>query len=44
MRDDHPLDWADAVDFDERISHGHPGAGTLLDGQAYLHRSRRKTS
>lgn len=39
LRDNHPDEWADAVDFDEKIRRG--GArGLPLDGQAFLHRSR----
>ena len=39
MRDNHPEDWADAVDFDRAIRNG--GArGLPLNGTAYLHRSR----
>ncbi len=39
LRDNHPDEWADAVDFDEAIRRG--GArGLPLDGQAFLHRSR----
>lgn len=39
MRDNHPEEWADAVDFDKAIRNG--GArGLPLNGKAYLHRSR----
>jgi len=39
LRDDHPDEWADAVEFDEAIRHG--GArGDAMRGTAYLHRSR----
>jgi len=39
LRDRHPEEWADAVDFDKRIRGG--GAhGLPLDGHAFLHRSR----
>lgn len=39
MRDERPEEWADAVDFDERIRKG--GArGVNLVGEAFLHRSR----
>lgn len=39
MRDNRPDEWADAVDFDERIRKG--GArGLPLNGEAFLHRSR----
>lgn len=43
MRDNHPDEWADAVDFDAQIRAGHAQAiegGNPLLGQAYLHRSR----
>lgn len=39
LRDNHPDEWADAVDFDAAIRKG--GArGLPLNGAAYLHRSR----
>jgi hypothetical protein len=39
LRDNHPDEWADAVEFDEAIRKG--GArGLPLDGEAFLHRSR----
>lgn len=39
LRDNHPDEWADAVDFDRAIRKG--GArGLPLDGEAFLHRSR----
>lgn len=39
LRDNHPGEWADAVDFDEQIRKG--GAhGLPLDGEAFLHSSR----
>ncbi|HEX6970245.1 MAG TPA: hypothetical protein VF174_15730 [Micromonosporaceae bacterium] len=39
LRDNHPDEWADALDFDERIRKG--GArGLPLNGEAFLHRSR----
>lgn len=39
LRDEHPAEWADAVEFDRLIRRG--GArGRPLDGQAFLHRSR----
>lgn len=38
MRDNRPGEWADAIDFDQRIRDGGPGANTLW-GQAFLHRS-----
>lgn len=39
LRDNHPDEWADAVEFDEAIRNG--GArGLPLNGTAYLHRSR----
>ena len=39
LRDNHPQQWADAVDFDRAIRKG--GArGLPLDGEAFLHRSR----
>ncbi|AVP67337.1 adenine nucleotide alpha hydrolase family protein [Prescottella equi] len=39
MRDQHPEQWADACDFDERIRKGGASAKPL-DGEAFLHRSR----
>ncbi|ORL77817.1 hypothetical protein A5N75_08275 [Prescottella equi] len=39
MRDQHPEQWADACDFDERIRKGETSAKPL-DGEAFLHRSR----
>lgn len=39
MRDNHPEQWADAVEFDRQIRKG--GArGLPLNGEAFLHRSR----
>lgn len=39
LRDNHPEEWADAVDFDRAIRKG--GArGLPLNGEAFLHRSR----
>jgi hypothetical protein len=39
LRDNHPEEWADAIDFDAAIRRG--GArGEALRGTAYLHRSR----
>ncbi len=39
LRDNHPVEWADAVDFDRAIRKG--GArGLPLNGEAFLHRSR----
>lgn len=39
LRDNHPDEWADAVDFDRAIRKG--GArGLPLNGEAFLHRSR----
>lgn len=39
LRDNHPDEWADAVDFDQQIRKG--GArGLPLNGEAFLHRSR----
>jgi hypothetical protein len=35
LRDTSPDEWADAVDFDERIRHAYP----KLSGEAFLHRS-----
>lgn len=43
MRDNHPEEWADAVEFDREIRAGHANAnakGQPLLGTAYLHRSR----
>lgn len=43
MRDNHPDEWADAVDFDAQIRAGNARgneAGRPLLGQAFLHRSR----
>lgn len=43
LRDQHPADWAAAVDFDRRIRNGYPRAianGDPLHGEAFLHRSR----
>ena len=41
LRDERPDEWADAVDFDERIRQGsRGGTGGQLNGQAFLHRSR----
>lgn len=39
LRDHHPEQWADAVDFDARIRKGGASANPL-DGEAFLHRSR----
>lgn len=39
LRDTHPEQWADAVDFDRRIRKGGASANPL-DGEAFLHRSR----
>ncbi len=39
LRDNHPEQWADAVDFDRRIRKGGASASPL-DGEAFLHRSR----
>lgn len=39
LRDNHPEEWADAVEFDEAIRKG-GSRGLPLDGTAYLHRSR----
>ena len=39
LRDNHPGEWADAVDFDRRIRKGGASANPL-DGEAFLHRSR----
>ena len=39
IRDNHPAEWADAVEFDQAIRKG--GArGLPLNGEAFLHRSR----
>lgn len=39
LRDNHPQEWADAVDFDQSIRKG--GARAMpLNGEAFLHRSR----
>lgn len=39
LRDNHPAEWADAVEFDQAIRKG--GArGLPLNGEAFLHRSR----
>lgn len=43
MRDNHPDEWADAVEFDESVRHGSARAtaqGQDLIGNAYLHRAR----
>jgi len=43
MRDNRPDEWADAVEFDKAIRHGHASAnddGQPLLGTAFLHRSR----
>ncbi|MFF6847063.1 adenine nucleotide alpha hydrolase family protein [Streptomyces antimycoticus] len=43
LRDDHPDEWADAVDFDHAIRSGNARGnanGKPLLGEAYLHRSR----
>lgn len=41
LRDNHPTDWADAVEFDADIRQGsRGGTGGQLNGQAFLHRSR----
>lgn len=43
MRDQHPEEWADVVDFDERIRGGHAAAnaaGIPLRGQMFMHRAR----
>lgn len=43
MRDEHPDEWADAVDFDRQIRSGNARGtanGKPLLGEAYLHRSR----
>ena len=39
LRDNHPEEWADAVEFDAAIRKG-GSRGLPLDGQAFLHRSR----
>ncbi len=39
LRDNHPEQWADAVDFDRQIRKGGASANPL-DGEAFLHRSR----
>ena len=39
LRDEHPDEWADAVDFDRAIRAGNANGKPLL-GEAYLHRSR----
>lgn len=44
LRDEHPAEWADAVDFDRSIRSGNArgnAQGKPLLGEAYLHRSRR---
>lgn len=38
MRDERPDEWADAVEFDQKIRRG--GGNEAMVGQAYLHRSR----
>lgn len=39
LRDNHPVEWSDAVEFDEQIRKG--GARAMpLNGEAFLHRSR----
>jgi hypothetical protein len=39
LRDNHPAEWADTVEFDRQIRKG--GAhGLPLNGEAFLHRSR----
>lgn len=43
LRDNHPAEWADAVDFDRAIRSGNARGnanGKPLLGEAYLHRSR----
>lgn len=43
LRDEHPDEWADAVDFDQAIRSGNARGnanGKPLLGEAYLHRSR----
>lgn len=39
LRDNHPDEWADAVEFDEAIRKG-GSRGLPLNGEAFLHRSR----
>lgn len=39
LRDHHPDEWQDAVDFDRRIRSGGPSSKPL-DGEAFLHASR----
>lgn len=39
LRDNHPGEWADAVDFDRSIRKG-GGKGVPLNGEAFLHSSR----
>lgn len=39
LRDNHPNEWADAVDFDRQIRKGGASAAPLR-GEAFLHRSR----
>lgn len=39
LRDNHPEQWADAVEFDRQIRKGGASAAPL-DGEAFLHRSR----
>lgn len=42
LRDNHPAEWADAVDFDAKMRNGSAGAnanGQTLRGQMFLHRS-----
>ena len=39
LRDNHPDEWADAVEFDAAIRKG-GSRGLPLDGEAFLHRSR----
>jgi hypothetical protein len=39
LRDDHPEEWADAVEFDAAIRNG-GSHGMPLNGEAFLHRSR----
>lgn len=43
LRDNHPAEWADAVDFDQQIRSGNARGnanGKPLLGEAYLHSSR----
>jgi len=40
IRDNDPAAWADAVDFDARIRHGHGLHKTAPAGRVYLHRQR----